>query len=72
MPRLRDCPRLLDTSGMIFAAIPTPFSYPRRRRSAVRRWPGRSMRLSLLPVGADAYDRRPKFQNEIWSAEAMP
>ena len=40
--------------------------------NALLRWPGWLMGLSLLPVGADAYDRRPKFRNEIWSAEAMP
>ena len=34
--------------GMISATIPTPSSHPRRRRSALRRWPGRSMGLSLL------------------------
>ena len=40
---------------MIPAAISTRFSHPRRRRSAVRRWLGRLMRLALLFVGADAY-----------------
>ena len=33
----------------------TPSSHPRRRRSAVRRWPGWLRRLPLLSVGADAY-----------------
>ena len=65
--------------------------FPRTRwykRSAVRRWPGQSRRLSantrrarrpgvpsLVPprgVGADAHDRRPKFRSEIWLAEATP
>ena len=41
--------------GMISAAIPTHPLRPRRRRSALRRWPGWSMQLSLLFVGADAH-----------------
>ena len=39
--RLRDCPRLLDTLGMLSAAMP---SHPCRRRSTLRRWPGRPRR----------------------------
>ena len=39
---------------MISAAPSTHLLWPRHRRSAVRRWPGRSRRL-LLFVGADAY-----------------
>ena len=54
-PWLRDCPRVLDILGMLSAPISTPSSHPRRRRSAVRRWLGRLMRLALLFVGADAY-----------------
>ena len=66
-----------------------PFPRTRwRKRSAVRRYPGQSRRLSattrrarrpgvpsLVPprgVGADAHDRRPKFRSEIWLAEATP
>ena len=33
----------------------TPSSHPRRRRSAVRRWPGWLMKLPTPSVGADAY-----------------
>ena len=32
-----------------------PFLHQRRKRSAVRRWPGWLRQLPLLPVGADAY-----------------
>ena len=46
---------MLDTSGMIPAPISTHPSRPRRRRFAVRRWPGWLMWLSLLSVGADAH-----------------
>ena len=35
--------------------FPPISSHPRRRRSAVRRWPGWSLRLPLLSVGADAH-----------------
>ena len=37
LPRLRDCPRLLDTLGVISATMPSHPSHPRRRRSALRR-----------------------------------
>ena len=40
---------------MIPAPISTHPSRPRRRRFAVRRWPGWLMWLSLLSVGADAH-----------------
>ena len=40
---------------MLSAPISTPSSRPRRRRSAVRRWPGWLMKLPTPSVGADAY-----------------
>ena len=40
--------------GVIPAPIPAHSSHPRRRCSAVRRWPGWLLKLTLLPVGADA------------------
>ena len=59
--RLRDCPALLDTLGMISAPIPTHPSRPRRRRSAVRRWPGQSRRLSATTRRA----RRPSVPSPV-------
>ena len=41
--------------GMISATIPTPSSHPRRRRSALRRWPGWLRQPSFPFVGADAH-----------------
>ena len=43
----------MNTLGMISAPIFTRSSHPRRKRSAVRRWPGWLLKLPLLSVGAD-------------------
>ena len=53
--RLRDCPRLMTPFGMISALFPSHPSHPRRKRSAVRRYPGYLRELTLFSVGADAY-----------------
>ena len=46
---------MLTPSGMISAAIPAHSTHPRRKRPAVRRWPGWLQGYLFLFVGADAY-----------------